>query len=83
MYFTDCNSDGESTIKWERATTKSYLTEHLKMQLAGRDYVEYGYIAHYSKNTLTENKRLTLSYNANGGELNLEATKTAKTKAAQ
>ncbi|MBE6762447.1 MAG: hypothetical protein E7551_09240 [Ruminococcaceae bacterium] len=76
VYFTDCNSDGASTIKWERTTTKSYLAEHLKMQLAGRDYVEYGYIAHYSKNTLTENKRLTLSYNANGGKLNLEATKT-------
>ena len=46
VYFTDCNSDGKNTIKWERSTTKSYLVEHLKMQLADRDYVEYGYIAH-------------------------------------
>lgn len=75
VYFTDCNSDGANTIKWERTTTKDYLAEHLKMELAEREYVEYGYIAHFGQNTLTENQRLTISYNANGGSLNLEPTK--------
>lgn len=75
VYFTDCNSDGASTIKWERTTTKSYLAEHLKMQLGGRDFVEYGYIAHYNPNTLSATARLNVNYNANGGVLNLPTQK--------
>jgi len=71
VYFTDCNSDGASTIKWGRTTTKAKLAEHLKMQLADRNYVEYGYIAHYTANTLSVNARLNLNYNTNGGTLNI------------
>ena len=71
VYFTDCNIDGASTIKWNRSTTKANLEAHLKMELAERDYVEYGYIAHFTENTLSENGILHLSYNANGGKLNL------------
>ena len=67
VYFTDCNSDGKSTIKWERSTTKSYLEEHLKMKRA--DLAEYGYIAHYSANTLTAANSLNITYNLNGGEI--------------
>ena len=73
VYFTDCNSDGKSTIKWERSATKSYLEEHLKMKRA--DIAEYGYIAHYTPNTLSANGRLTVNYNANGGVLNLPTQK--------
>ena len=75
VYFTDCNSDGKNTIKWERSMTKAKLVEHLKMRLADRDYVEYGYIAHYTPNTLSVNGRLYLKYNANGGRVNLPTTK--------
>ena len=60
VYFTDCNIDGASTIKWNRTTTKANLEAHLKMELAERDYVEYGYIAHYSDNTLSPNGILHL-----------------------
>lgn len=73
VYFTDCNSDGKSTIKWERSTTKSYLEEHLKMLRA--DIAEYGYIAHYTANTLSVSGKLTVNYNANGGVLNLPTQK--------
>ena len=67
VYFTDCNSDGKNTIKWNRTTTKAKLEEHLKMQRA--DIAEYGYIAHYSANTLTATNSLSVTYNANGGEI--------------
>lgn len=75
VYFTDCNSDGKNTIKWGRTATKSFLVEHLKMQLGSRDNVEYGYIAHYKSNTLTATARLNVSYNANGGTINLPTQK--------
>lgn len=67
VYFTDCNYDGNSTIKWERSISKSSLEEKLKMPLAGRDYVEYGYIAHYTDNTLTPTYALRVYYNTGGG----------------
>lgn len=73
VYFTDCNSDGKSTIKWNRSTTKSYLAEHLKMMRA--DIAEYGYIAHYTANTLSASAKINVIYNANGGELNLPTQK--------
>ena len=67
VYFTDCNSDGANTIKWDRSITKEKLASLLKLQLAGRDYVEYGYIAHYTPNTLTATNSVNISYNVNGG----------------
>lgn len=78
VYYTDCNSDGANTIKWNRSITKAKLAEHLKMQLADRTYVEYGYIAHFSDNTLSSNGTLTLNYNANGGTINLPTTTITK-----
>jgi len=75
VYFTDCNSDGKNTIKWERSMTKAKLAEHLKMELVGVNYAKYGYIAHYTPNTLSVNGRLYLKYNANGGSVNLPTTK--------
>ena len=67
VYFTDCNYDGNSTIKWERSISKSSLEEKLKLPLADRDYLEYGYIAHYTDNTLTPTYALRIHYNTGGG----------------
>lgn len=56
VYFTDCNSDGNCTVKWDRSFSKSTLSTYLKTTLykpeneassTGR-----GYIAHYTLNNL-------------------------------
>lgn len=52
IYFTDCNSDGNNTIKWNRSISKSTLSSYLKISLYGEEAATYGYIAHYTPNTL-------------------------------
>ena len=52
IYFTDCNSDGNDTIKWNRSISKSTLNGYLKISLYGSEAATYGYIAHYTPNTL-------------------------------
>lgn len=56
VYFTDCNSDGNCTVKWDKSFSKSTLSTYLKTTLykpeneassTGR-----GYIAHYTLNNL-------------------------------
>lgn len=67
IYFTDCNSDGANTIKWNRSMTKSTLTKYLKIALYGDEAATYGYIAHYTPNTLNTKNILSIKYDANGG----------------
>ena len=67
VYFTDCNSDGYNTIKWDRVLSKSTLAEYLKRTLANLG--TYGYICHYNPNTLSKINSVNISYNVNGGEL--------------
>ncbi len=66
VYFTDCNSDGNCTVKWDRSFSKSTLSTYLKTTLykpekeassTGR-----GYIAHYTLNNLGKH---THSYSSN------------------
>ncbi len=52
IYYTDCNSDGSNTIKWNQTVSKSTLTSYLKTSLYGSEAATYGYIAHYTPNTL-------------------------------
>ena len=66
--FTDCNSDGNSTIRWNnRSISKSTLEKYLKIKLYGDEAATYGYIAHYSPNTIGTLHTLTVKFNANGG----------------
>ena len=51
--YTDCNSDGKCTIKWEQQVSKSTLDSWLKLPLYGNEASDYGYIAHYTSNTLS------------------------------
>lgn len=53
IYFTDCNSDGRDTIRWNRSISKSSLNSYLKNTLYGDESSPYGYIAHYTLNTLS------------------------------
>ncbi len=52
IYYTDCNSDGKNTIKWNQTVSKSTLAGYLKTSLYGSEAATYGYIAHYTPNTL-------------------------------
>ena len=55
IYYTDCNSDGNSTIKWNQSISKSTMDYNLKLQLynyATGETERYGYIAHYRPNNL-------------------------------
>ena len=52
IYYTDCNSDGSNTIKWNQTVSKSTLASYLKISLYGSEAATYGYIAHYTPNTL-------------------------------
>ena len=72
IYFTDCNSDGANTIKWERSFSKSTLNKYLKIKLYGDEAATYGYIAHYGLNTFTTTPMLTIQYHANGGSIDGE-----------
>lgn len=54
IYYTDCNSDGACTIKWGQQVSKATLDSWLKLTLYNysNETATYGYIAHYSSNTL-------------------------------
>ncbi len=56
VYFTDCNSDGNCTVKWDRSFSKSTLSTYLKTTLynSGNEASSTGrgYIAHYTLNNL-------------------------------
>lgn len=54
IYFTDCNSDGKCTILYRQTISKSDLTAALKLALynSSNEAASYGYIAHYTPNTL-------------------------------
>ena len=53
IYYTDCNSDNQCTIKWDQQVSKSALDNKLKYQLYSAGDGSYGYIAHYTPNTLS------------------------------
>ena len=55
IYYTDCNSDGRCTIKWGQSISKTDMERALKLQLynSATEAATYGYIAHYSSNTLS------------------------------
>ena len=53
IYYTDCNSDGNCTIIWGQQIEKSVLESWLKLPLYGSEAADYGYIAHYTPNTLS------------------------------
>ena len=67
VYFTDCNSDGKNTIKWERCLSKDTLAEYLKRKMSG--YNTLGYIGHYEPNILTVANSVSISFNVNGGAI--------------
>lgn len=66
VYFTDCNSDGNCTVKWDRSFSKSTLSTYLKTTLyePGNEASSTGrgYIAHYTLNNLGKH---THSYSSN------------------
>lgn len=66
VYFTDCNSDGNCTVKWDRSFSKSTLSTYLKTTLynSGNEASSTGrgYIAHYTLNNLGKH---THSYSSN------------------
>lgn len=62
IYFTDCNSDFANTVKWNRSILKSTLESYLKVSLYGSEASTYGYIAHYTPNTLQSTSTHTHSY---------------------
>lgn len=53
IYFTDCNFDGKNTIRWNRTMSRTTLNNYLKISLYGSESAPYGYIAHYTLNTLS------------------------------
>lgn len=54
IYFTDCNSDGNNIIKWDRTVKRATLKSYLNNQLYDykNETSRYGYIAHYKLNNL-------------------------------
>ncbi|ARD66160.1 hypothetical protein B2M23_11660 [Eubacterium limosum] len=49
IIYTDCNSDGQSTIKWNQQISKGTLAGKLSQPLVFNQGA-YGYIAHYAAN---------------------------------
>lgn len=47
VWYTDCNSDGHDTVKWDQSMSKSALDTALKLSLYGNEAATYGYIAQY------------------------------------
>lgn len=52
IYYTDCNSDGYSSVYWNKSIDKTSLAQKLTKVLStkfGGESNTYGYIAHYNK----------------------------------